>query len=110
MLSAVRAIGPSLAPADLKALVLPRLEQAAGCGGDADQLIANLEKTGIAQAKFVGPLVDYLCERGREAEAAKVAVERSQFVSEEQRTRLIPKQVLFRTRQNLNFPPKYSKI
>ena len=91
VLSAVRAIGPSVAPADVKTLVIPHLESAAGCG-DAEQLVANLEKTGIAQAKFVGPLVDYLCERGREAEAAKVAVERSQFVTEEQKNRFISKQ------------------
>ena len=92
VLSAVRAIGPSLSPADVKALVLPHLESAAGCGGDAEQLVANLEKTGIAQAKFVGPLVDYLCERGREAEAAKVAADRSQFVTEEQKSRFISQQ------------------
>ena len=91
VLSAVRVIGPSLTPADVKALVLPHLEQAAGCS-DAEQLVANLEKTGIAQAKFVGPLVDYLCEHGREAEAAKVAGERIQFLTEEQKGRFISKQ------------------
>jgi hypothetical protein len=89
VLSTVRVIGPKLTGIDIKEVVLPHLEHVLG-SGEGELLVQNLEKTGLKQDVFVGPLVDYLVEKGREQDAARLALERSQFLTDEQKQKYVP--------------------